>query len=537
MLVGMSENEANRQHGNQHPVGDAPASSGATGPGPNPGSNPDSDYRHRYGDPTSYRAGDPQAEYGQGHAAHNQPGQPGQPGQPDYYGPGASGAAYAGAGYGAGDTGYAGGGYGGGGYGQGGYGPADQGGTSSDTLAYDSRSWGPQASYFGQPGSHGHAPTADPKRGRGGRGAFAAAVLAGALIVGGIAGLGGAAGFSALSSLTDGGSSGNGSITSSVVDRKNAPAKNGSVQAVAESVLPSVVKINVTGAQGAGSGSGVIISDDGEILTNFHVVALADQGGNLSVGFNDGSTAPAEIVGTDPLTDLAVIKAQGVSGLQPATLGESGNLDVGEEVVAIGSPFGLDATVTSGIVSALQRPVSISGQGSSIDTAYPAIQTDAAINPGNSGGPLVNMNGEVVGINSSIRTASSSMSGQGGSIGLGFAIPLDQVLPIVDQLRSGETATHARLGVSVVNASSENGLMSGAGIAEVSAGSAADKAGLQRGDIIVRVDDLSVSDASSLVASIRGHRPGDDVTLTVVRGNDQTTIDATLDSDQGQPAS
>ena len=403
---------------------------------------------------------------------------------------------------------------------------------SADTHAYDTRGWDPNAAYYGS-----YATTGQDRRPARPSGGFTAAVLVGALVVGALAGIGGAAGFSALSSLTgDGGSSGNGSITSSVVERDDAPASEGSVQAVADSVLPSVVKINVRGAQGQGSGSGVIISEDGEILTNNHVVAVAEQGGTLSVGFNDGSTAPAEIVGTDPLTDLAVIKAEGVSGLNPATLGKSDNVDVGEEVVAIGSPFGLDATVTSGIVSALHRPVSVSGQGSSIDTAYPAIQTDAAINPGNSGGPLVNMNGEVVGINSSIRTAASS-AGSGGSIGLGFAIPLDEVLPVVDQLREGETATHAQLGVQVLDASSDDGLMSGAGIAEVESGSAADAAGLQRGDVVLKVDEHTITDASSLVATIRGHRPGDDVTLTVQRGDEKVELDATLDSDQGQPAS
>ncbi|MGH3371940.1 MAG: S1C family serine protease, partial [Nocardioidaceae bacterium] len=263
---------------------------------------------------------------------------------------------------------------------------------------------------------------------------------------------------------------------------------------------------------------------------------VAEQGGRVSVGFNDGSTTTAEVVGTDPMTDLAVIKADDVSGLTPATLGQSGNLDVGEEVVAIGSPFGLEATVTSGIVSALHRPVSVSGQGSSMDTTYPAIQTDAAINPGNSGGPLVNMQGEVVGINSSIRSSSSAM-GEGGSIGLGFAIPLDEVLPIVDQLRAGEDPTHARLGVSVVDATSEDGLLSGAGIAEVAAGSAAEDAGIEKGDVITKVDDRLVGDAAGLVATIRGHRPGDTVTLTVVRDEEEREVEATLDSDEGDPAS
>jgi putative serine protease PepD len=171
-----------------------------------------------------------------------------------------------------------------------------------------------------------------------------------------------------------------------------------------------------------------------------------------------------------------------------------------------------------------------------MDTTYPAIQTDAAINPGNSGGPLVNMQGEVVGINSSIRTSSSSL-GQGGSIGLGFAIPLDEVLPIVDQLRQGEAPTHARLGVQVTDAQSQDGLLTGAGIRAVSDGSAADEAGLEDGDVVVKVNDRPITDASSLVATIRGHRPGDTVTLTVVRDDEQVEVQATLDSDEGEPAS
>jgi putative serine protease PepD len=171
-----------------------------------------------------------------------------------------------------------------------------------------------------------------------------------------------------------------------------------------------------------------------------------------------------------------------------------------------------------------------------MDTTYPAIQTDAAINPGNSGGPLVNMQGEVVGINSSIRTSSSSL-GVGGSNGLGFAIPLDEVLPIVDQLRQGEAPTHARLGVQVTDAQSQDSLLTGAGIADVEDGSAADEAGLEEGDVVVKVDDRPITDASSLVATIRGHRPDDTVTLTVVRDDEQVEVQATLDSDEGEPAS
>ena len=210
----------------------------------------------------------------------------------------------------------------------------------------------------------------------------------------------------------------------------------------------------------------------------------------MTVFFNDGTSAKATVVGTDPLTDTAVIKAEGVSGLTPATIGKSGDLKVGEGVVAIGSPFGLDSTVTSGIVSALNRPVDVGSDSEGNSTTYPAIQTDAAINPGNSGGALVDMDGNVVGINSSIRTASSS-EGEAGSIGLGFAIPIDEVLPIVDQMSKGETPTHARLGISVADVASQDGaeVLQGAQVQEVSAGSTAADAGIAKGDVITKVDD------------------------------------------------
>ena len=368
-----------------------------------------------------------------------------------------------------------------------------------------------------------------------------AGILVAALAVGGVSGLAGAAGFTAVNDFVDGGSSSSATtskpVRSTVAESPDTPAPEGSVEQVASSVLPSVVKINVVGAQAAGSGSGIILSSDGEILTNNHVVEVATDGGSISVNFNDGSAARARIIGTDPLTDLAVIKAEGVSGLTPATLGRSGNVDVGENVVAIGSPFGLQATVTSGIVSALNRPVSVGESPSGgNDTTYPAIQTDAAINPGNSGGPLVNMSGEVIGINSSIRTASSQMS-EGGSIGLGFAIPLDKVLPVVEQLRNGETPTHARLGVSVADITSRDGLLTGAVVRAVNPGSAADEAGLARGDVVTKIGEDIVNSSESLVATVRGHRPGDEVQLTVVRGSKTRTVTVTLDSDEGSASS
>lgn len=393
---------------------------------------------------------------------------------------------------------------------------------------------------FGPLGFPGRPPLQEQPRSSRPSSVFTAGILTAALIVGGISGLVGAAGFAAADALTEGTSATSASTATDtrVVSKDSAP-EPGSVEDVSNSVLPSVVKINVQGEQGQGSGSGIILSPDGEILTNNHVVEVAAAGGSVSVSFEDGSSAEAEILGTDPLTDLAVIKAQDVSGLTPATLSMSDTIDVGEEVVAIGSPFGLEATVTSGIVSALNRPVSVGpASPDAMDTTYPAIQTDAAINPGNSGGPLVNMLGEVVGVNSSIRTASSATSEGGGSIGLGFAIPLNKVLPIVDQLRSGESATHARLGVTVSDATNSDGLLTGAGIGTVNDGSSADEAGLESGDVVTKIDDELVTSSESLVATIRGYRPGDSVTLTVVRGGDDTqTLDVTLDSDEGSPTS
>ena len=408
--------------------------------------------------------------------------------------------------------------------------------------------------YAGPPGSP-YRPTEDTRIGglgfseqpapvrrtpsRPGKGAVAA-ILVAALVVGLLGGLAGAAAYTLAGDVFgDGTTSASASpdtTSASVVDRGDRPAPKGSVEQVAASVLPSVVKINVRGGQGEGSGSGIVISSDGEILTNNHVVQVAEQGGEISVSFNDGTAKKATVVGTDPVTDLAVIKAEDVSGLRPARIGKSGNIDVGENVVAVGSPFGLEATVTSGIVSALSRPVSVGEGQTGQDTTYPAIQTDAAINPGNSGGPLVDLSGDVIGINSSIRTASSGASG--GSIGLGFAIPIDNVWPIVQQLRAGDTPTHAQLGVSVTDASSNDGLLSGAGIEEVNPDSAADKAGLKRGDVVTKVDDEIITGSESLVATVRGHRPGDKVRLTVVTGGDDTrTVQVTLDSDEGSPTS
>ncbi len=387
-------------------------------------------------------------------------------------------------------------------------------------------------SYQPPPPSQGMPPLLPPREPRPRRGGFAAAVLAGALVVGGGAGLGGAALWSA---LDDNGAAGNDSGPTSaplqVADTPDSDAADGSVEQVATKVLPSVVALDVAGGGTGGSGSGVILTDDGLILTNDHVVTLAGtidpDTAQVTVSFSDGSTTQATVVGTDPLTDTALVQAEDVSGLTPITVGRSGDLDVGEQVVAIGSPYGLDSTVTSGIVSALDRPVELARDGNGETTAYPAIQTDAAINHGNSGGALVNMAGELVGINASIRTPDGS-DPDAGSIGLGFAIPIDEVVPIVEQLRNGDTPTHARLGIQVSDA--QDGA-AGAVVSSIEEGSAAAAAGLQNGDVITRIDDHLVDSSGSLVATIRSYRPDEKVTVTFVRDGEEQTTELSLGSD------
>jgi putative serine protease PepD len=229
-------------------------------------------------------------------------------------------------------------------------------------------------------------------------------------------------------------------------DTATAAASTGTVSSVAAKALPSVVQITQLGQSEEGIGSGVILTSDGEILTNNHVVA---GGGTLTVTFANGRKAQATVLGTSPSSDLALIKAQGVSGLTAATLGDSTGVKVGQQVVAIGSPEGLQNTVTSGIVSALGRKVTVAGESQSSDpfasrtssqVTYSAIQTDASINPGNSGGPLLDMNGDVIGINSAIYSPASSADTQGGSIGLGFSIPIDQAKTIIAQMSGGTSS-------------------------------------------------------------------------------------------------
>lgn len=379
-----------------------------------------------------------------------------------------------------------------------------------------------------------------PRPPRARRSGFAALVLTGALLVGGGAGIGGAALYDAVD-----GDSGSGSDASAaplrVADDGDQPASSGSVEAVAAQVLPSVVALDVSGGGASGSGSGVVLDADGTILTNDHVVTLGGQidakQAEVTASFSNGTKARATVVGVDPLTDTALVKVEGVDDLTPVTIGKSGNLDVGEQVVAIGSPFGLDATVTSGIVSALDRPVEVARDQQGNVTAYPAIQTDAAINPGNSGGPLVNMDGQLVGINASIRSTGSGAAegAESGSIGLGFAIPVDEVLPIIEQLRKGEEPTHARLGIQVTDvagrAGSSDTTLSGARIASLEKGSAAADAGLRTGDVITAIDEHRIDDTEALIATVRAYRPGETVKVTYLRGSKEGSAELKLGSD------
>jgi putative serine protease PepD len=287
---------------------------------------------------------------------------------------------------------------------------------------------------------------------------------------------------------------------------------NGSVEQVAQRVTPSVVQLRVHGARVAAEGSGIVLSADGLILTNNHVVTPAANGGDVAAVLQDGRSVPVQTVGTAPTFDLAVVRAQGASGLTPAQLGSSSNVRVGQEVVAIGSPLGLSGTVTSGIISALARPVVAGGEGSGQDTVLDAIQTDAAINPGNSGGPLADMQGRVIGINTAIASLGVG-DGQTGSIGLGFAIPIDQARRIANELIHNGRATQAILGAKVLpaNRPEDNAAM----VQEVISGGAAAAAGIQPGEMITKVDNRLITSGDALIAAIRSQAPGSQVTITV----------------------
>jgi putative serine protease PepD len=367
---------------------------------------------------------------------------------------------------------------------------------------------------------------AEPRRGIGA--AVAAAVVVAAL-VGGAAGAG-AAWYAAERRETVAVRDPDATLGAGVATpRDDTP---GSVAAIARDVVPTVVSIDVTTPSGRGNGSGVIIRADGYIVTNDHVVADATE---ISVTLADGTVADATLVGADPETDLAVVKAR-ATGLPVATLGRSGNLQVGDPVVAVGSPLGLKGTVTSGIISALNRSFDIPAQapGEQSIVLVNAIQTDAAINPGNSGGALVDRAGRVIGINSAIASTAGLLGGSSGSIGVGFAIPVDEARAVAQEIIRTGRATHPFLGISgndVTPQTAERfglGASRGALVLEVTPGGPAERAGLRPQDIVVRLGGTAVTGMGDLIGAIRSHRIGETVDVTYVRGGDRRTVRVTL---------
>ncbi len=301
---------------------------------------------------------------------------------------------------------------------------------------------------------------------------------------------------------------------------------DGSIAKIAATALPSVVTIKTSTAAGAGTGSGFVIDGAGHILTNNHVVSSAADGGKIAVELSDGSSVDATIVGRDASYDLAVLKVER-TGLTPLAWGRSTEVVVGDGVIAVGAPLGLEATVTSGIISALDRPV-VAGDGNE-SSFINAIQTDAAINPGNSGGPLLDMNGRVIGVNSAIARDPGSVTGVSGSIGVGFAIPSDQAARTAEQLISTGKAVHPVIGVRL------DGRFDGTGAkvlspGGVTAGSAAESAGLQDGDVIVAFDGKRVTDRNQLVVAIRARTVGETVKLTIERNGQRMDLSLTLQS-------
>ena len=297
------------------------------------------------------------------------------------------------------------------------------------------------------------------------------------------------------------------------------PRSDQSIAGIVSAVLPSVVSILVEGAEESGSGSGFVLRPDGYILTNNHVVNFSDDDKKITVVFSDGTEAKGTFVGTNDSFDLAVIKVK-ESALRPLTLGNSEALAGGDSAIAIGAPLGLDGTVTYGIISALDRPVTAGTQG---DVSYiNAIQTDAAINPGNSGGPLLDATGRVIGVNSAIATMIGG--GEGGSIGLGFAIPVNSAKRIAEEIIATGSASTPVIGVTLDLTFTEDG----AKIGEINPGGPSEKGGLVKGDIIVKLGDRVINDSTELVVAIREYAPGDPVVLEFRRGGVTREVTITL---------
>ncbi|MBK4347378.1 S1C family serine protease [Lacisediminihabitans changchengi] len=397
--------------------------------------------------------------------------------------------------------------------------------------------------------------------------ALAAAALIGGVVGGGISAI-------AVSSNQSNSSTATNSPTAQNITVNDTKSVN-VVTAVAAKVEPSVVTISVTGGSEAGTGSGVILSNDGYVLTNTHVVTLDGEtaSGKIQVTTSDGRIYDATVVGTDPIVDLAVIKLKDASGLQPASFANSSKLNVGETAIAIGAPLGLSNTVTDGIVSSLNRSITIAssavpdssssdssdggqgngnGQGGSspfdfwqfnngqgqtqqqsaatATISLPVIQTDAAINPGNSGGALLNSDGKVIGINVAIASAgdSSSTGSQAGSIGVGFAIPSNLAERVANEIIKDGKATHGLLGAGVADATSTAGSTTGALIKSVTAGGAAADAGIKEGDVITQFNGVKITGATDLTAQVRFLAAGSSTSLTYVRDGKSSTVDVTV---------
>ena len=432
--------------------------------------------------------------------------------------------------------------------------------------------YGQQQSGNGQPmygtgqgvpnGSVGLAPNpkdAPRRKATFGVGTLVASILAAGLVGGGVAtvGAGELSGNNSSSTSTVGSNSQPGTVIVNNKDDVNA------ITAAAVKASPSVVTISATSGSSGGTGSGIVLDDQGHILTNTHVVTLDGQTANatLEIRTSDGKVLPAKLVGTDPLSDLAVIKVDDTSGLTPATLGDSSKLNVGDTAIAIGSPLGLTGTVTDGIVSTLNRTISVAssaapkggdnsqggdqgfqfappGGGQSQQNASEGsiainvIQTDAAINPGNSGGALVNSKGEIIGVNVAIASAGSGTStSQSGNIGVGFSIPINNAKRVAQEIIDSGKASHGQLGVSV-KAKTTSGANSefsvGADVATVDPNSAAGKAGIKVGDVITKFNDLTIGEPNQLTAAVREQAAGSKVKITVQRGGSEQTFDFTV---------
>jgi S1-C subfamily serine protease len=402
----------------------------------------------------------------------------------------------------------------------------------------DAYAWGPPQlptapSYPGYgghplppPGTTAGAPAAPHTGRRAGRLRIGVAGLVAGALIGGGAGAG-------VATLVDdpSGSAGTAATAQNVVIQH--PETATTATAAAAKAAPSVVTVYVTSGSNSGSGSGVVLTDDGYVLTNNHVVTLEGAGtGTVQVRTSDGTLYDATVVGTDAASDLAVVRLDGAGGLTPATFADSAKVQVGDVAVAIGAPLGLSNTVTDGIISATGRAVA-TGSTQNDATVIDALQTDAAINPGNSGGALVNGAGEVVGINTAIATVASGAPGsqsQSGNIGVGFAIPSNTAQRIAKEIIETGSASRAFLGVSTRTAADNrnSGVGTGAEILTVEPDSAAAKAGLQVGEVVTAVGDRPVTTSTELTAAVRSVAPGDKATLTVRHGNDTRTVEITL---------